>query len=102
MPTRITEEIGRLRKLLTDLERLEAGTISPPALMAVPFLDQWIHSPREVPCLEGVVEGHPSLFDGHQILTSEVYAHLYADDEHFVRTLNRWYRLGSPRRRARC
>ncbi len=100
MPTRITEEISRLKKLLADLERLEAGTIPPPALMAAPFLDQWIHSSRKVPCLEGVVEGHPSLPDGHQIVTSEVYAHLRADDEHFVRTLNRWYRLGTPRQRV--
>ncbi len=102
MPTRITEEIRRLKKLVADLERLEAGTISSPALMAVPFLEQWLHSSRRVEPLlqEGVVEGHPSLPDGHQIVTNEVYAHLCADDEHFVRTLNRWYRLGTPRRRA--
>jgi hypothetical protein len=100
MPTHITEEIRRLKKLIADLERLEAGTIASPALMAVPFLDQWIHSSRKVPCLEGFVEGHPWLPDGHQIVTSEVYAHLRADDEHFVRTLSRWYRLGTPRQRA--
>lgn len=100
MHTRITEEISRLRKLLVDLERLEAGAISPPALMAVPFLDQWVHAWRKVPCLEGVVEGHPSLPDGRLILTSEVHAHLRADEEHFVRTLSRWYRLGTPRQRA--
>jgi len=96
MQSRLTEEIGRLRKLVVDLERLEAGNISPPALMAVPFLDQWISSSRRVPCLEGFVEGHPSLPDGHWIVTSEVYAHIRAEDEHFARTLNRWYRLGSP------
>ncbi|HTO34045.1 MAG TPA: hypothetical protein VL202_23155 [Pararhizobium sp.] len=100
MQTRIAEEIGRLRKLLADLERLEKGTIESPALMAMPFLDQWFHSSRKVPCLEGVVEGHPSLPDGHQIVTSEVYAHFQADEEHFARTLNRWYRLGTPRARA--
>ncbi|MFT2215047.1 hypothetical protein ACLJYM_24780 [Rhizobium giardinii] len=100
MPTRISEEIRRLKKLVADLERLEAGAIDSPALMAAPFLDQWIHASRKVPCLEGVVEGHPSLPDGRLILTSEVHAHLHAEDEHFVRTLSRWYRLGDPRRRA--
>ncbi|WP_428414789.1 hypothetical protein [Pararhizobium sp.] len=100
MPISITHEIGRLKKLVADLERLEAGVIDPPALMAVPFLDQWIYSSRKVPCLEGVVEGHPSLPDGHGIVTSEVYAHLRADDEYFVRTLSRWYRLGEPRPRV--
>jgi len=101
MEARITEEIGRLRRLLVDLERLEAGTISTPALMAVPFLDQWISSSRRVPCVEGIVEGHPSLPDGHWIATSEVYAHFRAEGEHFVRTLNRWYRLGAPRLQVR-
>ncbi|WP_426131805.1 DUF6634 family protein [Pararhizobium sp. PWRC1-1] len=100
MPTRITAEIRRLKKLLADLERLESGTVTSPALLAVPFLDQWVHSWRKVPCLEGVVEGHPSLPNGHGIVTSEVYAHLRADDEYFVRTLSRWYRLGEPRPRT--
>ncbi|CAN7343303.1 hypothetical protein [Rhizobium sp. LjRoot258] len=97
METRITKEVGRLRRLLVDLERLEAGTVSAPALMATPVLDQWSAARRNVHCLQGIVEGHPSLPDGHEIITSELYAHFHADDEHFVRTLNRWYRLGTHR-----
>ncbi|KQU04988.1 hypothetical protein [Rhizobium sp. Leaf453] len=101
MPTSITDEIRRLKKLVVALERLEAGSIFSPALMAVPFLDQWVQSSRKVPCLEGVVEGHPALPDGHLVVTSEVYAHFIVEDEHFVRTLNRWYRLGIPRQEKR-
>lgn len=101
MEIRITKEVGRLRRLLADLERLEAGTISTPSLMATPILDQWSRVQRDVSCLQGIVEGHPSLPDGHEVITSELYAHFHADDEHFVRTLNRWYRLGTPRTRAK-
>jgi hypothetical protein len=39
------------------------------------------------------VEGHPSLPDGHLVSTSEVWAYFHEEDKHFVRTLNRWYRL---------
>jgi hypothetical protein len=101
MPGSLAKEIGRLKNLLAALEALEAGTIDPQALKGAPLLDKWSHSSRKVPCLEGVVEGHPQLPDGEKIATSEAYVHLRADDEHFVRTLSRWYRLGEPRKKAR-
>lgn len=92
-----SEQISRLQRFVNDLERLEAGLIRPPDLMAEAFLNQWSHSARKVPCLQGIVEGHPSLPDGHVIVTSEVFWHFHGDDEHFVRTRNRWYRLGKKR-----
>jgi hypothetical protein len=101
MNSRMTEQITRLKRLVADLERLDAGIISAPSLMAMPVLGNWAHSFRRVPCLEGNVEGHPSLPDRSVIVTSELYAHFRQDDEQFVRTLSRWYRLGAPGQRTR-
>lgn len=95
MDFHITSQITCLRRLATDLERLEAGGIFAPVLMASPVLENWHHGFRKVCCVEGVVEGHPSLPDGRVISTSEIWAHFHDEDEHFVRTLNRLYRLGA-------
>lgn len=94
MKIHITSSIACLKRLTSDLERLEAGGNFAPALMASPVLANWRHGFRKVNCLEGIVEGHPSVPDGHVISTSEVWAHFNVEDERFVRTLNRWYRLG--------
>lgn len=95
MELHLTSSIACLKRLASDLERLEGGSIFAPALMASPVLENWRHGFRKASCLEGVVERHPSLPDGHFISTSEVWAHFHDEDEHFVRTLNRWYRLGT-------
>jgi hypothetical protein len=101
MQSQMTEHISQLKRLVADLERLQSGSISAPSLMAVPVLDLWAHSFRKVPCLEGFVEGHPSLPVGDRITTSELFAHVHFEDEHFVRTRSRWYRLGSPNQIAK-
>ncbi len=101
MDFRMKEQIARLKRLVADLEYLEAGTISAPSLTTVPVLDNWVRSFRKVDCLEGVVEGHPSLPDGKVIITSELYAFFHEEDESFARTLSRWYRLGSPNQRTK-
>jgi hypothetical protein len=95
MEVYVAEQIAKLKRLIADLERLRVGKIFAPALIASPVLDNWRHGFRKVSCLEGVVEGHPSLPDGHVVSTSEIWAHFHDDEEHFVRTLNRWYRLGA-------
>lgn len=95
MHPQMTEHISQLKRLVADLERLQSGSISAPSMMAVPVLDLWAYSFRKVPCLEGFVEGHPSLPDG-RLITSELFANFHSEDEHFARTRSRWYRLGSP------
>ncbi|WP_430244897.1 hypothetical protein [Neorhizobium sp. DAR64861/K0K2] len=89
----IRSQTARLRTLISDLESLEAGEVSASALMGSPYLDNWRQVFRRSSCLEGVVMGHPSLPDGHVISTGEIWAQFHDDDGHFVRTLNRWYRL---------
>lgn len=43
--------------------------------------------------LSGVVSGHPSLADGREIITSQLF---YVDEDRGIaRTMNRWYRLYS-------
>ncbi|WP_337266875.1 hypothetical protein [Oryzifoliimicrobium ureilyticus] len=91
MQIHITSPIVGLKKLTSDLERMEAGGIFASALVASPILSSWRHGFRS--CREGIVEGHPSVPDSHFISTSEVWAYFPDEDEHLIRTLNRWYRL---------
>ncbi len=98
MVSHIRSQIACLRRLSADLEGVEAGGGFASALKASPVLYDWRNGLRRVGCLEGVVEGHPSIPDGHFVSTSEVWAYFQEQDERFVRTLNRWYRLdGRPR-----
>lgn len=87
--------IARLERLVTDLEHIVSGTISVRDLGATSVIENWTHSLRRVPCLAGSVEGHPLFRNGAAVVTSEPYAHFHSGDEHFARTLSRWYRLGS-------
>lgn len=81
--------LPRLRSLLTDLERLTLpGDYSAPD-NAVIIRNCYLAS-RAVPCLMGVMSGHPSIKDGPGI-TSELF---YLDRKRRVgRTLSRWYRF---------
>ncbi|WJH40598.1 hypothetical protein N7E02_08260 [Aliirhizobium terrae] len=84
-----------MKKLLADLERLQAGSIKAPDLMSVPVLNDWVHTFTIVSCLKGSLEGHPRFPDGHEVRTSEFITVLKDDGEFFARTTNSWYRLGS-------
>ncbi|MBY3556429.1 hypothetical protein [Rhizobium laguerreae] len=96
MDQRLRTRILTLQRPLRDLERLDAGDIFAPELMAVPVLSNWAHIPRSVSCLEGIVEGHPNYPDGQKIVTSELFASLLDEGEHFARTFNEWYRVATP------
>lgn len=96
MRIHIMSSIAVLRRLSSDLDQLEGGLISAQSLIASPVLTNWRYSFRRASCIDGIVEGHPSIPDGRFISTSEVWARFHEDDDHFVRTLNRWYRLGAP------
>ena len=82
-----------LKKLRSLVDDLEAGAY-PEACDIPVFLDRWRAARRDVPCLVGMVQGHPKLSDGRMSVSSELF---YIDDErHIARTLSRWYRLGMP------
>lgn len=95
MEPHFTEELYRLKRLVADMERLEAGLITAPALPASPVLDQWLPSFRAVSCVEGTIDGHPARPDGARVKTSQHFALAHVEGESFIRTLNRWYRLGA-------
>lgn len=82
----------RLRSLAVDMERIRNGS-SPTAeeLERAPTLDRWRAMVTPVGVrLTGRVRGHPRLGD-----TTALISPLYADDEdRWVRTLSRFYRLG--------
>jgi hypothetical protein len=93
MQTHFTEDLARLKRLVADLERLEAGLISAPALIASPVLDRWMANFQVMSCIEGTVEGHPAHPDGARVKISQLFALFQAEGESFARTLNRWYQL---------
>lgn len=93
MHSQMATQITQLKPPFDDFDRLQAGSILEPDLMVFPVLDQWTPSQSKVPYGEGMVEGHPSLFDGKRIVTSDAFAHARIDSEHFVGTRSRWCRL---------
>ncbi|MGO7788364.1 hypothetical protein ACC703_12895 [Rhizobium ruizarguesonis] len=95
MVIKFIEDLSRLKRLVVDIERLRAGSITTPSLVSSPVLGQWVPNFRAVSCVEGTIEGHPSHQDGARIKTSQLFAIARDDDESFIRTLNGWYRLGS-------
>ncbi|MBM6579420.1 hypothetical protein ILT44_04425 [Microvirga sp. BT689] len=87
----MTQNKGRLSAEEWDLfvARIEPTDID---LMAAPVLDDWrVMHRRGVPCAFGRVTDHPQHGTGH-LTTSEVLR--IADDESWLRTRNRFYRLG--------
>lgn len=85
-----------MRRVLRDLEHLEAGALDIAQILATaPLLEDhrlvlgWCHA------MKGIVTGHPLLPDGNEIVTSQL---IYMNpDIGLARTLSRWYRLGAPR-----
>ena len=93
----LTGFVGRLRRLADDLERISEGSGPGAADLAVaPLLTAW--TPIIVPVTEhaltGVVRGHPLITNGHHTVTSAIIAIDPALG--WVRTWNRYYRLGAP------
>ena len=82
------------QRLFTDLRSVEAGISQSLSLHSAPVLEAHQMYSHRTACLSGYVFGHPSLGDGSEIMTSQL---MYMDTEAGIaRTLNRWYRLGTP------
>jgi hypothetical protein len=86
----------RLRTLADDCDRLALRSQAPASLLHdAPLLEHWLPvlSPEGVQ-LAGLVTAHPIHHDGF-VMTSPLW---FADPhDTWVRTLSRFYRLGSPR-----
>ncbi|MBP2443446.1 hypothetical protein [Rhizobium leguminosarum] len=81
--------IPRLRSLVDDLERIASSGTAQGIDDAV-IIKNCILTNRSVPCLIGMMTGHPTIKDGAGV-TSELY---YLDRKRRVaRTLSRWYRF---------
>jgi hypothetical protein len=82
-----------LRCLAEDLRRVDATPGLSDAEDSAPVLQGFEVSFIPVPCLTGIVSGHPKLPDGHRIVTSQIF---YLNSKLLIaRTLNRWYRLSA-------
>jgi hypothetical protein len=77
--------------------KLKSGAVpEPEVLAAAPLLDSWLVEPLPgTPffCLYGYVTGHPSIPDG--MCSTSAVLHV-ADDDSWMRTISRIYRLGPP------
>lgn len=94
-----SEEVSRLKRLVADLEPARAGLTSAPELMALQVLNDWIPNVWPVFSFKGTFEGHHARPDGSCVNTTQTLLVVRDGSETFVRTFNRWYRLGREARR---
>ena len=89
-------QTDRIQWALDDLRRIQAGYVPTDAeLSRAPTLEAWASAVGDgYLSVAGVVTGHPKILDGHPCVTSPVVA--VADDDRWVRTLSRLYKLGRP------
>jgi hypothetical protein len=79
--------------LLNDIRRANAGELDGASFPDAPLLDAYKPNVGYAYALSGVVNGHPRLENGKEIVTSQLF---YLNSELGIcRTMNRWYRLGS-------
>ncbi len=85
-----------MRRVLRDLEHLEAGALDTAEILTkAPLLQDHRLVLGRCHALKGIVTGHPLLPDGDEVVTSQL---IYMNpDVGLARTLSRWYRLGAPR-----
>ena len=90
---RLAELLPRLHSLVHDLEEVlrNGPGFTPTEYFGV---EQWALDVRGVLCVSGQFFGHPTIRDGHLACSSEIF--FVTDDERYVRTLSRWYKLGTP------
>lgn len=89
------ERIELHKRLTKDLQAILSGAKPTPAeLDAAPLLDNYQFVTRAVPAAVGFGTGHPTLPRG-SIKTSQIY--VLDPDHRWIRTLSRFYRLGTRR-----
>lgn len=86
------ERIELLRTLSWDLAAIfDGGMPTPDQLREAPILRDHKFAEHQVPCVEGIVVGHPLLADGRRIKTSQLFC--VDPSLRWVRTLSRFYCL---------
>lgn len=89
----LAPETERLRSLLVDLARIQAGHHPREIdLSKAPTIDHWCVAERRVIALAGVVTDHPTIPNGRSVCTSDLW--FVAPSLGYARTLNRLYALG--------
>lgn len=84
--------VDRCERLLADLKAIQAGEGPTEAeLAAAPLIERYSKVYAPVPCLSGLILGHPGMDNGPG-RTSDLW--VVAPDQGWVRTLSRYYRLG--------
>lgn len=92
MRNQALERIELLRTLSWDLAAIfDGGMPTAEQLREAPVLRDHSYSEHRVPCIEGVVVGHPLLGDGRRIKTSQLFC--VDPSLRWIRTLSRFYRL---------
>lgn len=89
----LAPDINRLSSLLADLERIREGKHpDAPVLADAPRLDRWSMAERRTIALVGTVANHPTIGNGRQVCTSDLW--FVAPALGYARTVNRFYALG--------
>lgn len=91
----IERDIERLANASRFLRDLGDGRL--PGRMEIvtaPVLEEWMLGAIPAPVYMGRVAGHPSITDGAVAVTSPII--VAAEEDGWVRTLSRLYRLGQP------
>ncbi|MGO4407757.1 DUF6634 family protein [Bosea sp. RAF48] len=87
-------EVDRLRRLLNDLEQIQAGHHPGKGdLSKAPTIDSWCIAERRTIALAGVVTDHPTIPNGRPVCTSDLW--FIAPSLGYARTLSRLYALGN-------
>src|SRR5579883_1046934 len=88
-------DVALLENLLADFRRVEDNDLpTREEIERAPFIDEYRVVPRPMPCMVGLVTGHPRVGPG-PIVTSDLW--MWAEELGWARTLSRFYQLGRPR-----
>ena len=91
----VKRDIDRLAGASHFLSELLAGRgPTQDALEAAPFLQAWMNGAIPAPVYMGRVSGHPAILNGAVAVTSPII--VSAEEQRWIRTLSRLYRLGDP------
>jgi hypothetical protein len=93
----ILTNVENLKCLAQDMAQISSGKFDFSSIGGqCPRLDQIAIAQKAIPCLAGIMTGHPSIEDGRHAVTSQVF---YLDPERgYARTYSRWYIIGEMMR----
>ncbi|MBX5014955.1 hypothetical protein [Rhizobium lentis] len=91
----IDDQLAGLKRLIVDLEKLEADLSDLTELKGSRALYRCVPSFRAASCVKGRVVANADRPSGARIKTSQTFAVVLGEDHSCERTLEKWCRLGT-------